>query len=204
MTFDLFLHYFEYFATAIAFIYVIFQILQKSLMWPLAILAAVCYAVVYQHNGLYAMALVQCYLICAGIYGLVDWTRSKKDARKTENEGRILIRPFQYSVGAVALLLSVAVFFVLYHFLKLTASPGDFSWRPMADAFMATGTMLATFFTGRRYIISWVMWFVLDSLSLGIYARLGMYPTMLLFSLYVIMAVVGYANWKKNGVLENK
>ncbi len=202
MTFDIFLHYFEYFATAIAFIYVIFQILQKPLMWYLAILAAMCYALVYQHNGLYAMALVQCYLICAGIYGLVDWTRSKKEASKTENEGRILIRPFQYSVGAVSLLLSVAVFFVLHRFLAFKASPDDFAWRPWADAFMATGTMLATFFTGRRYIVSWVMWFVLDSISVGIYLLLGMYPTALLFSLYVIMAVIGFTNWKKNGVLE--
>ncbi len=202
MTFDIFLHYFEYFATAVAFIYVIFQILQKPLMWWLSILAAMCYVVVYQHNGLYAMALVQCYLICAGIYGLVDWTRSKRSAQKTENEGRILIRPFQYSVGAVSALLAVAVFFVLHHFLEQAAAPGDMAWKPWADAFLATGTMLATFFTGRRYIVSWVMWFVLDSISVGIYARLGMYPTAVLFLLYVIMAVIGFTNWKRNGVLE--
>lgn len=204
MTVDIFLHYFEYFATAIAFIYVIFQIVQKPLMWYLAILAAMCYVVVYQHNGLYAMALVQCYLICAGIYGLVDWTRSRRSAQKTENEGRIIIRPFQYSVGAVSTLLAVAVFFVLHHFLESAAAPGDCAWRPWADAFMATGTMLATFFTGRRYIVSWVMWFVLDSISVGIYVRLGMFPTAVLFALYVIMAVIGFTNWRRNGVLENK
>ena len=200
MTLDVFLHYFEYVAAAVALAYVILQIFQKPLMWYLAIFTALFYFVVYVHNELYAMALVQVYLVGAGIYGLVEWTRSKKKAVGTENEGRILIRPFEWKVGAVSIVLAVAVFILLFHVLP--REEGGALWRPAMDAFLATNTMLATFFMGRRYIVAWVMWFLNDIISTYAYFHLGMYPTMVLYAIYVFTAVVGYLNWKKNGVWE--
>ena len=201
MTMDVFLHYFEYVAAGIAFTYVIFQILQKPLMWYLSILAAVAYLGVYIYNGLYAMAGVQGYLIGAGIYGLIDWTRSKNRESGTENEGKIMIRPFEWKVGLVSVPLAIGVFFLL-HYLLAKVSADAPAWRPWVDALLSTNTVLATFYTGRRYIISWVMWLVLDLNAVLIYFNMGMYPTAVLFTCYVVMAVIGFFNWKKNGVWE--
>ena len=202
MTLDVFLHYFEYLAAGVAFAYVIFQIIQKPLMWYLAILAAMCYLLVYIHNGLYAMAAVQGYLIGAGIYGLLDWTRSKKHTEGTENEGKIMVRPFEWKVGVVSMLLAVGVFFLLHYVLAKVAGADAPAWMAWVDAMLATNTMLATFYTGRRYIISWVMWFVFDLIAVGVYFQLRMYPTAALFTCYVIMAAIGFFNWKRNGVWE--
>ena len=201
MTLDVFLHYFEYVAAGIAFTYVIFQILQKPLMWYLSILAAVAYLAVYIHNGLYAMAGVQGYLIGAGIYGLIDWTRSKRREAGTENEGKIMIRPFEWKVGLVSIPVAVGVFFLLHYLLAKIAVDAP-AWRPWVDALLSTNTVLATFYTGRRYIISWVMWFVFDLIAVLIYFNMGMYPTAVLFTCYVVMAVIGFFNWKKNGIWE--
>ena len=77
-------------AAAIALGYVILQVFQKPLMWYLAILSAMAYLAVYINNGLYALGGVQGYLIVAGIYGLLDWTRSKKKEEGTENQGYAL------------------------------------------------------------------------------------------------------------------
>ena len=199
MTLDVFLTYFEWFAAAVALTYVIFQILQKPLMWYLAIVAAVCYLVVYVHNGLYAMSAVQGYLIGAGIYGLIDWTRSKHDTAGTENEGKIMVRPFEWNIGLVSLVLAAIVFFILHYVLYKAGNQ-----EPWIDALLATNTMLATFYTGRRYIISWVMWFVFDIIAAILYFKLGMFPTGVLFSVYVVTAAIGFFNWKKNGVWEEK
>ncbi len=202
MTWDVFLHYFEYVAAAIALAYVILQVFQKPLMWYLAILSAMAYLAVFINNGLYAMAGVQGYLIVAGIYGLLDWTRSKKKEEGTENQGKIMIRPFEWKVGVVSIALSVGIFFLL-HFLLAKVTPAEApAWQPWVDALLATNTILATFYTGRRYIISWVMWFVFDIIAAGAYFKLGMYPTGVLYSIYVITAVIGFFNWKNNGVWE--
>jgi len=204
MTLDVFFQYFEWFAAAIALIYVIFQIIQKPLMWYLAILAAVMYLAVYVFNGLYAMAAIQAYLIGAGIYGLIEWTRTKKRALGTENEGKIIVKPFEWKVGVVSVLIALAVFFVLHYVLKLAAAPGDPAWKAWMDAFLSTNTMLITFYTGRRYIVSWPLWFINDAIAAVVYFKLGMLPTGILFSIYLITATIGYINWQKNGVWEER
>ena len=148
------------------------------------------------------MAGVQGYLIVAGIYGLLDWTRSKKKEAGTENQGKIMIRPFEWKVGLISIPLAVGIFFFLHFLLAKVAPAGAPAWQPWVDALLATNTILATFYTGRRYIISWVMWFVFDIIAVIIYLKLGMYPTAALFTCYVVMAVIGFFNWKKNGVWE--
>ena len=199
MTLDTFFFYFEWVAATIALTYVVFQILQKPLMWYLSIVAAIAYMIVFLHNRLYAMSAVQGYLIGAGIYGLIDWTSSKHQTAGTENAGRIMIRPFEWKVGLVSIALSVVAFFVLHYLLYKAGNQ-----EPWIDALLATNTMLATFYTGRRYIISWVMWFVFDIIAAILYFRLGMIPTGILFSVYVVTAAIGFFNWKNNGVWEEK
>ena len=145
MTLDTFFFYFEWVAATIALTYVVFQILQKPLMWYLSIVAAIAYMIVFLHNRLYAMSAVQGYLIGAGIYGLIDWISSKHQTTGTENAGRIMIRPFEWKVGLVSIALSVVAFFVLHYLLYKAGNQ-----EPWIDALLATNTMLATFYTGRR------------------------------------------------------
>lgn len=189
---------FELIATLFAFTYVVFQILQKKMMWYLSIVTAVMYFWVYFSNSLYAMAAVQTYLICAGIYGIISWTQSKNNVEAAGGDSRVVYRKFDWKVGAVSIALSVAVFFILQHVLRISNDA-----HPWMDAALATNTMLATFYTGRQYLVSWIMWFVADAVSVVFYLKCGMYPTAVLFTAYVVMAVLGYMNWKKHGVRED-
>ena len=185
----------ELIASLFAFSYVIFQILQKKMMWYLSITTALLYLYVFYGNGLYAMAAVQLYLIGAGIYGIISWTKSKNDVKAAGGDSRVVYRRFEKKVGTVSILLAAAVFFVLQHVLDIS---GDS--HPRMDAILATFTMLATFFTGRQYMVSWMIWFVGDITSAIFYFCCGMYPTAVLFTAYTVMAVIGYINWKKHGV----
>ena len=192
---ELLANYFEPFAAAVAFTYVIFQILQKNLMWYLSIFAAVCYCYVYLTSGLYAMTLLQVYLIVAGVYGLLQWKKSKKNAAESGIEKTILIKQPSKKIILISSALSVGIFFLLHWILAMTDDA-----HPWMDSFLSTMVMAATFYTGRQYLFSWLMWFVYDSISVVFYIKMGMYPTSALFSCYVVMAAVGYFNWKKNGV----
>lgn len=189
---------FELIATVFAFTYVVFQVLQKKLMWYLSIVSAILYFWVYFSNRLFAMSAVQIYLICAGVYGILSWTQSKNKVEAAGGDSRVVYRKFDRKVGIVSIALSVAVFFLLHYVLKISSDA-----HPWMDAALATNTMLATFYTGRQYMVSWIMWFVADVVSVLFYFKCGMYPTSVLFLAYVVMAVLGYTNWKKNGVCED-
>jgi nicotinamide mononucleotide transporter len=45
---------------------------------------------------------------------------------------------------------------------------------------------------------NWHYWFVIDALSVYLYASRGLFLTALLFCGYLVLIVVGYKAWKKS------
>jgi nicotinamide mononucleotide transporter len=39
-------------------------------------------------------------------------------------------------------------------------------------------------------------WFVIDSLSLGVFLSRGLYLTAMLFAVYLVLIVIGYRRWR--------
>ena len=50
----------------------------------------------------------------------------------------------------------------------------------------------------RKKIENWLIWVVVDAVSVGIYIYKELYPTALLFFFLTLLAVVGYQRWKKD------
>ena len=51
----------------------------------------------------------------------------------------------------------------------------------------------------RRIIEHWFLWIAADGLCVYLYYTLNLYPTMLLYALYTLLAFAGYYTWKKKG-----
>ena len=194
--------YFEIIAAVIAFVYVVFQIFQSNWTWYLSIATAMGYLYVYLTKGIYAMSAMQVYLIVIGIYGIVNWYRARKKLAKSEDDKKdssaIAIHKFTFKTAAFTGLVSLAVFIGMYYILKLTDDPS-----PMLDSAVSTLCMLATYYTSKAYIASWLVWIFCNCLSVYFYYTMGMIPTMILYLVYIVMAVIGYVRWKKHGVLVN-
>jgi len=65
------------------------------------------------------------------------------------------------------------------------------------DAFTTAASIIATWMLARKIIHHWLIWIVVDAVSLGLYVYKGMYPTVILFLVYTLMAYKGYIEWKK-------
>ena len=48
----------------------------------------------------------------------------------------------------------------------------------------------------RKKIENWLIWIVVDAVSIGIYIYKELYPTAILFTFLTILAAVGYKKWK--------
>ena len=56
-------------------------------------------------------------------------------------------------------------------------------------------SVLAIWLQSRKKIESWIFWLIIDILSMGIYFYKGLYFYSLLYSIYVVMAFLGYVTW---------
>jgi nicotinamide mononucleotide transporter len=170
-------------------IYLYFSIKQNIWLWPWGIITSILYVFVFFRSKFYADMSLQFYYIGISIYGWYFWKTGKMNPG--EESAPVIRSNTKEWVIFVALtfLMTGIAGFGLDHY---TDSP-----LPYWDAFTTAGSVVATWMLARKYLEHWLFWIVIDIVAMGTYIYKGLYPTVILFSVYAGMAAIGYFQWKK-------
>ena len=167
-------------------------------LWPVGILMSLFYVVIFFHGKFYADAAIYLYYIGANAYGLIQWTQSRKQTIEENGQATELAIthvPIKRILPLVAITLILWIF--LYGILKtVTDSPV-----PIGDAFTTAVSIVAMWMLAQKYLEQWLLWIVVNIVSTILYFWKGLYPTGILFIVYVIVAVLGYFRWRKEMIL---
>ncbi len=173
--------------TLFGLIYIWFSIRQNIYTWPAGILTALFYFGVFLDSKLYASMSLQGYYLIISVYGWYSWTE------KGNLEERLKVSRSSKALWLKLVFLELALLSFMYAILsRFTDSP-----IPLADAFITSLSIIATWMLARKKLENWLIWIVGDLISSILYLYLGLYPTVFLFFVYAIMAVVGYNEWRK-------
>lgn len=184
---------FEIIGTVIGLTYLFLEYKASVWLWPVGILMSVFYVIIFFHGKFYADAAVYLYYIGANAYGLLKWTRSRKPTAVAMESEEM---PITHVPGKLILpltLISVVLWMFLYWILgTFTDSPV-----PLGDAFTTALSIVAMWMLAQKHLEQWLLWIVINIVSTILYFWKGLYPTGVLFIVYVIVAVLGYFNWRK-------
>lgn len=164
-------------------------------LWPVGILMSLFYVIIYVTGKFYADAALQVYYIGANVYGLVQWTISRKRENGSSGweEDELRIRNTPKRLWVPLLFISIGLWLLIYLFLHaFTDSPVA-----LGDAFTTSLSIVAMWMLSRKYLEQWLLWVVVNVVCVALYFWKGLYPTAILYSVYVIVAVLGYLRWKK-------
>lgn len=100
-------------------------------------------------------------------------------------------------VPAKLILPLTLVFVVLWMALYWILSTFTDSAVPLGDAFTTSLSIVAMWMLAKKYLEQWILWIVINIVSTILYFWKGLYPTGILFIVYVIVAILGYFRWKK-------
>lgn len=184
----------------IGLIYLYLEYKANVWLWPVGIVMSIFYVVIFFHGKFYADAAVYLYYIGANAYGLFQWTRSRK---KTLGEDEVTTDLPITHVPAKRILPLVAITFTLWMILYLILRTVTDSPIPLGDAFTTAVSIVATWMLAQKYLEQWMLWIVVNIVSTILYFWKGLYPTGILFIVYVIVAVLGYFRWKKEMVKDD-
>jgi len=96
--------------------------------------------------------------------------------------------------GIVLAIIFVFLYFLLWFALsKLTDSPV-----PEWDSFITSLSIIATWMLARKIYEHWFLWIVVNSASIILFVTRGLYPTVILYSVYLVMSFTGLKVWKKS------
>ena len=181
--------YVEILGVIFSICYLYFSIRQNILLWPMGIASAVLYMVVFYQSKFYADMGLNGYYVVISIYGWVLWRRGKE-----EQESGLPVSRLGKKGAVILLLITTAAFVGIGMVLKaFTDSPV-----PYWDAFTTAVSFTATWMLARKILENWILWIIVDLVSMGLYLYRGLYPTLLLFGIYTTMAVIGYYKWLRS------
>lgn len=181
-------HYVEILGVIFSILYLIFSIRQNILLWPLGIASALLYMVVFFQSKFYADMGLNGYYVVISVYGWLLWRKGKG-----EDGSELLVSKLSLRYALILLVITAIAFVSIGIILdRYTDSPVPF-W----DAFTTAVSFTATWMLARKILEHWILWIIVDAVSMGLYLYRGLYPTLFLFAIYTAMAVIGYLKWSR-------
>lgn len=186
--------YFEIIAAGLGFIAIFLQIKQNVWYWLVSIIMVSMYIYIYIDAKLYADMSLQVYYLIISFYGWYMWLYGEKlNDHKTQLSVSTISQNLLVILTSISIVLFFIIAWILLHFTN--------SDLPYWDSFTTSLSFVATWMLARKKIENWLIWIVVDAVSVGIYLYKELYPTAVLFLFLTLLAFVGYSKWKKDLII---
>ena len=185
----------ELLGAILGILYIRFSIRQSILTWPTGLLTSLLYVIVFFKSALYAAMGLQVYYVAISFYGWYFWLKGKNTNNKSLLPVSTVNKKLWVKIGAFSILIYSVILFILIKF-----SDSDV---PFLDSLTTSFSIVATWMLAKKYLENWIIWIFVDVVSTGLYIYKSLWPTVILFLVYTIMAFFGYIEWKKDLKPEN-
>jgi len=165
---------------------------KNILCFPTGIVNVALYTWLFFQSHLYTDALLQVVYVILLIYGWYQWHHV--DAEK--EPVKITALPFRtlWMLAGIALVFTLGVG-AFFHYNT------DASY-PYADALTTSMSLIAQWMIAKKKIENWLLWIVADVIYICMYLLKHLYPTSVLYFIFIVLAVIGWIRWKKEMSVE--
>ncbi len=164
-----------------------FEKKENILVYPVGLVSVILYIYITYHVQLFADMGINVFYFVMSIYGWYMWARGGKGGTPL---------PISYS-GVKGNLVNgfsvIAVFFILWFVLVNYTNSDVPVWDAMTTAFFVIGMYLMAL----KKIENWIAWMAGNFISIPLYAYKDLVFTSVQFSVFFIISVLGWIEWRK-------
>lgn len=177
----------ELIASVFGLICVGLTVRQHIWCWPTGLVQVLLYTVIFYDAKLYSDAILQVIYVFFQFYGWYHWLHGGQDKS---------LLPVTH-LNARALLLWVGIGVVGsvlwgYGMARFTDAA-----LPYPDAVVVVLSLVAQWLMARKKVESWHFWIAVDIVGIGVYYAKQLYPTAILYVVFLVLAVLGLRSWIK-------
>lgn len=183
-------------AVAFAITYLLLAVRENVWCWFFAFVSTAIYTVLFRDVSLLMDSALNVYYMAMAVFGWYQWTRGGTSINTGSNDEAHTLAIQHLSKRQHGLIIvSILLFSGVSGYLLSEYSTA--AW-PYVDSFTTWASVIATYLIARKYLHNWLYWIVIDAVSIPLYIERGLKLTALLFAVYIIIAVIGYFNWRKH------
>lgn len=166
---------------------VVLTIRQSIWCWPAGLIQVALYSIIFYQVKLYSDLILHVIYIGMQLYGWYHWLHG--------GEGRGELRVTSLSPrGRIAWPAAIAGVTCIWGYSMQTYTDAD--W-PFGDAFTTVASLAAQWLMARKRLESWLYWIAVDVVAIGIYWQKSLYLTSALYTLFLILAMIGLSAWQR-------
>ena len=177
----------EWVAVAFGIVSVYLSVRENIWSWPTAIVNVSLYVYIFLHAKLYADMGLQVFYICISFYGWWNWLyggENRTELHVTRLPRRwALVLPCVFVAGAAA----------LGTLLRQTTDAA----LPYVDSSLAVASLIAQYLMTKKVVENWAIWVAADVGYIAMYIYKDLYPTAFLYAVFLVLAAMGYVQWKR-------
>ena len=164
---------------------------ENVLTFPIGLLYAVVTVVVVARANLFADVLLNLYYVLMNAYGWYFWRYGGQERRHSDSLAVGLVPVTQWPW----LFTAVAAGTLLMGLYFDHATNADL---PYPDSFTTVASFVAMWMSARKYLESWLLWFIIDVVQVVLYVVKGIEAYALLYLVYLGMAISGWLAWRRH------
>jgi nicotinamide mononucleotide transporter len=164
---------------------------ENVLTFPIGLIYAVVTVIVVARANLFADVILNLYYVVMNAYGWYFWLYGGRERRKAEN---LLVGwvPQRQWLGILAV-MALGTGLMGWYFATQTSAS-----LPYPDSFTTVASFVAMWMSARKYIESWILWFVIDVVQVALYIIKDIEAYAVLYLVYLGMAVYGWIAWRRH------
>ncbi len=193
MTFD-WNWWLELFAATMGVISVWYARKENILVFPIGIINVLIYIYICFAARLYANAGINVVYFISNAYGWYLWGRTD------ENQTKLKIS-HNTTLQNIASWASIIVIYIAALFVLRYANRTDVGYLesnlPYIDSFNTAFFLVATILMAFKKVENWIFWTVGNIVSIPIYISQGLYFTAAQYTIFLVLALLGWIEWNK-------
>lgn len=177
----------EILAVMFGIAYVLLAAKESLWTWLFAFLSTFIYTLLFWEGALVSSSLLNFYYMIMAVYGFILWRSGGEKGEELEIT--------QWSIKKNIFMIVLGVFIAtVLGYLSDTYTDAKFAY---LDTFVMIFSVLATWMLVNKVLENWLFWIVIDIAAVVLYWKSGYHVTIILFMLYIVLAMYGHFSWRK-------
>lgn len=172
-----------------AILYIVLAARENIWCWFFGIISCSLWGYVSFNANLIADGCLQIFYVGISFLGIYEWKFKTKSIKEEELKVSELPLKSHFKIIALGILISFPLVFILQKY--------SFAEAIYLDSLTTVFAVIATYMVARKIIENWLYWIVIDVVYIYLYGSRGLWMLAAIMVIYIVIAVFGYFNWKK-------
>ena len=177
-------------ATILGIAYVILAAKESIWCWPAAFISTMIYTVLFWEGKLAMSSILNFYYMGMAVYGYLLWNKGKEN-----QDEKLVVRTWGFQKHILFIVIASILSLAIGYFLPQLFPDNKL---PYLDAAYTIFSVVNTWLMAQKVLENWIYWIFIDAAAIYLYWHSGFYVTIIMFTLYLVLAVYGYKEWKNS------